>query len=431
MRSMLLLGVLGPLALAGAETLKQDHVEVSYEGIEEAQATALAKTIAAARKIYAEDMAFDMPETVFLNVRCGPDEPTRLYTDGNDRMYLSLPSKDKLAKPATSGVFNLYGMCHELGHVAMYRVLKDRDWMSGAAAEGWAHYGGSVVVDRVYAAEGESLWPDRYDYREDGSARLEKALAGKRPSPVDQGAGQWRKLEKLIGPKGFAKLFKAWQDAGIDATKPKEALIATAINLTPDKKADLTAWWKDAVGLLVEEVTASKIKAIRIAASKLTGQPITLAYDDDASEGKKSIAGGGHARQFSAPGAGEWYIRAVSVYGQRYGHPKPPAEQFDVALCDDQMKPISVFKKPYATFSRDAMQWVRMETPPTRVPATFFVCLNFRPTGTKGVYVAWDSSTKGNSQVAVPGKAGSPFNDGDWMIRVELDQPKEADPLGP
>ena len=40
-----------------------------------------------------------------------------------------MPSEDKLAKPSTSGVFNLCGLCHELGHMAMYRVLKDRGWM--------------------------------------------------------------------------------------------------------------------------------------------------------------------------------------------------------------------------------------------------------------------------------------------------------------
>jgi len=31
--------------------------------------------------------------------------------------------------------------------------------------------------------------------------------------------------------------------------------------------------------------------------------------------------------------------------------------------------------------------------------------------------------------VGTPGKQGVPLREGDWMIRVELDQPKEADPL--
>jgi hypothetical protein len=156
---------------------------------------------------------------------------------------------------------------------------------------------------------------------------------------------------------------------------------------------------------------------------------VVLSYDDDASEGKKSIAGGGHATSFKAPGAGEWYIRSVSVYGARYGHPRAPRENFDVALCDAQGKVIDVWKKPYGTFRRGNLRWVRMDVPPSQVPTDFTICLNFRPTRTKGVFVAYDADSKGHSRVATPGQAGSEFSDGDWMIRVEVDQPKATDPL--
>ncbi len=413
----------------GAEVATVPHAKVSYEGIEARQANALAETIAAARKVYIDDFGFDMPDTVVCSVTCGPDEATRLYTDGEDRLFLSLPSKDKLAKPAKSGVFNLYGMCHELGHMAMYRLLKDRDWMTSAAAEGWAHYAGSVVVDRVFAAKGESLWPDPYDYRQDGTARLNKQLASKSPSGIAQGASQWQKLEAIIGPRGPAKVFAAWQAANIDATKPADALLATAIDVQPTKKDALTEWWKSASPLFIEARTVSRFKPVRIRASRLTGKPVKLAFDDDASEGKQSIAGGGHARKFLTPGAGDWYIRAVSVYGARYGRSRPPHADFDIALCDDELSPIETWKKPYATFKRGDLKWVRMEVPPTRVPKSFCICLNFRPTSTRGVYVAFDTSTKGNSFVGTPGKRGSPFEQGDWMIRVELDRPKEADVL--
>jgi len=427
--SILTLLLVLPGAALAAEATASGAV-VSYEkGIDVAQAQALAEVLSAARQIYVEEFGFDMPKTVRLKVRCGRDEPTRLYTDGQDHLFLSIPSKGKLAKPSNSGVFNLYGLCHELGHIAMYRTLKDRDWMTSAAAEGWAHYAGSVVVDAVFAVKGESLWPDAYDYRVDGTARLTKQLAAKRVSKTAKGAGQWLELESIIGRAGFVELFSAWQAADIDVAKPEAALLVAAMKMRPAKKADLEKWWESGAPLFVEKRSSSKFKAVRISASRLSGEPITLAFDDDASEGKKSIAGGGHARKFSPPGLGEWYIRAVSVYGARYGHPRPPKGTFDVALCDDQLRRIAAWKKPYGTFERGNLKWVRMEVPPTRVPKTFNVCLNFRPTATKGVFVAYDTSTKGNSVVGTPGKPGSPFGQGDWMIRVELDQPKEADPL--
>src|SRR5439155_9675515 len=169
-------------------------------GISEPQAQAIADTLAEARKAYVELFGFDMPARIECTVECGADKPTRLFTDGEDRVFLSMPSPDKLLRPSKSGTFTLYGLCHELGHVAMYRVLKDRGWMTSAGAEGWAHYAGSIVVDEVYKARGETLWaPDPYDYRADGTARLDKQLKERSPSPVALGAGKWLALGKIVG----------------------------------------------------------------------------------------------------------------------------------------------------------------------------------------------------------------------------------------
>jgi len=293
------------LQASAAQTAEAPNVRVSYEGIDAKQATAIAQTLSAAREIYIRDFGFDMPETIVCTVACGPKETSRLYTDGNDRVFLSLSSKDKLAKPAVSGVFNLYGLCHELGHVAMYRILKDRDWMTVAAAEGWAHFTGSVVVDEVYKAKGEKLWADPYDYRADGTARLTKQLKSARPSDIDRGAGQWQALDAIIGRKSFVKLFAAWQDAKIDPSKP-DALLAVLTKLHPEKTAALEGWWKGASPILVEKRESSGFAKAEIAPARLAGQPLTLAGDDNTPDGKKSMAGGGHARKFSAPGEGEW-----------------------------------------------------------------------------------------------------------------------------
>ncbi len=410
-----------------AEDQTTDHVKVVSTGIDTAQAKALARTLEAAWKVYGEHFKFEMPEKVQLNVECGPGKRTQLYTDGESRMFLNMPKKDVLAKPATSGIFNLYGMCHELGHIAMYRTLKNRDWLRGDAAEGWAHYAGSTVVVAVYAAEGPDLWPDKYDYRQDGTARLKRQIAAGKLEGTTAAASQWLALERIIGKSGFVELFTAWNDAEVDASKPADAvkLQEAAAKLWPDKSAELTKWWRAASPLFVEMRPASDIKAETTVAMRLAGQPITLKYDDGTKEGQRSIAGGGHARKFIAPD-NDWYIRSVTVFGARYGHPQPPAENFDVALCDAKMRSIAVWKKPYSTFHRGDHKWVRMEVQPTRVPKEFYICLDFKPTATKGVFVASDSSTKGNSQVATPGKPGSELDGGDWMIRVDLDRLKTA-----
>jgi hypothetical protein len=177
----------------------------------------------AAREVYVE-LGFNMPEKVNLSITCGDGVSANLFNDGQNQLFLSIPSLDTLAPPAKSGVFNLYGMCHELGHIAMYRTLKNKDWMTGAAAEGWAHYIGSVVVDRVFAAEGESLRPVPYDYRQDGTARLEKQVASKSPDDMTVAAAQWQKLGAIIGLRGFAQLLAAWESADVDPVRPSEVL---------------------------------------------------------------------------------------------------------------------------------------------------------------------------------------------------------------
>lgn len=421
-----------PLVLclnADPATAEAPHVTVNYTGISEAQASALAETCSAAWTVYTDEFAVKMPERVVFQVTCGPDEQTRLYTDGQDRMFLYLKSPKQLNKPAESGVFNLYGVCHELGHIAMYRTVKDRDWMTTAAAEGWAHYAGSVVVDRVFKAKGQRLWSDPYDYSADGSPRLDKALAGNSPSNVDRGAGQWRKLEALIGRKGFVKLFQAWEEAKIDATNPSDPLLETLTRQKADKRSALEEWWKTTGPLFIEKREVSSFKAVVIPATKLTGKPVRLFGDDDQPDGATSIAGSGHARRFETPSPGEWYIRSVWIYGGRYGLPRTNTT-FDVALCDTDLKPMATWKRPMSLFERGDGQWVKIDVPPTRVPKTFMLALNFRPTATNGVRVAYDSSTQGHSVTGTPGATGHPFNKGDWMIRVELDQPKEADALG-
>ena len=414
-------------ALAAGNTAHAPNVQVNYTGIDPKQADAVAQTLSAARQIYVRDFGFEMPETIVCTVTCGPKETTRLYTDGNDRVFLSLPSKDKLAKPSVAGVNNLYGLCHELGHVAMYRILKDRDWMTGAGAEGWAHFTGSVVVDEVYKAKGEKLWPDPYDYRADGTARLAAQLKAATPSDIVRGAGQWQALDGIIGRKSFPELFAAWQAAKIDPARP-ESLLPVLTKLHPEKKAALEAWWKSAGPVLTEKREASAFVKAELPPDRLSGKPVTLAGDDGTADGKKSIAGGGHARKFAAPGE-EWYLRSVSVHGARYGPPKAPDTQFDVVLCDAEMKPVATWKKPYAAFARGKADWVRLDVSPTRVPRDFTVCVVFRPTAGSGIFMDYDSSQKGDSTTTVPGKAGPAFADGSWMIRVELDRAKAADAL--
>src|ERR1035437_1435748 len=225
------------------------HVEVTTTGISDAYANAIARTVAAARAAAIEQFGFDLPETIHVSAVASPRNATRLFNDGEDHINLTVPSEDKLRRPAVTGTVSLYGFCHEIGHLAMYRVIHQRKWLSSAGAEGWAHYAGARILDVVYAREGEKLWPDAYNYLEDGMARLRKQLAAPKPDPTVQAAGLWLSLGEILGDKGLAPLFAPGEKRQVDESQPGTEL-GTALMARGDKER-LGAWWQKAEPVLV------------------------------------------------------------------------------------------------------------------------------------------------------------------------------------
>lgn len=420
----LLATLLAPgLSPAAQATFTGDHVTVEYSGIDEAHAKAMARVSSAARAVAAADFGFDMPEAIEISVTLTPDQKVRLSNDGTSRFILTLASEKELRKPAESGIFHLYGFCHEVGHLAMYRVLLRRDWMTSAAAEGWAHYLGSRLVDAVYARERADLWPDAYDYRPDGMARLKRQLAAPKREDTDAGAGLWMELVEIVGDKGLAPVFKAWSEVEVDPADPGPALAKALAAANPDKR--LAAWWKKTEPVFTTKRTKSGFVIKNVLPQALTGRPTELSHDDGAAANKSSLPATGHAVLFEVKGD-EWYLTAVVIHGARYGAQKAPDENFRVWICDAEFNAVADFTFPYSVFERDDPKWVRLSVKPTLVPRSFAVCVGFNPTADKGVFISVDKESGGTSLVGLPGKPPRGFGGGDWMIRALVDQPKTA-----
>ncbi len=416
------------LVLADDQIYRTDNTVVTYSGIETKYVEALAQTVEVARAIAVRQFGFDMPETIKITVRRDPRQRVRLFNDGNDRLYLTVRTAKDLSKPSESGVFHIYGICHEVGHLAMYRIIRDHSWITSDGAEGWAHYIGSQIVDGVYARKKEDLWPDKYNYLADGTARLKKQLAKPNPSGLMKAVRLWMELADIVGDKGIAGVFKAWAGVDVDPADPGAAIRKALLAVKTDPR--LGQWWNKAEPVLVFKRPKSGFVARTAERKDLAGQPMNLAHDDGRQSGKSSIAGGGHAVRFKIPGD-SWYLTGVRIYGSRYGYPAPPKENFHIWLCDSDFKTIADFPQPYAKFKRGNPRWANSTLKPTNVPSEFIICVGFNPTGTKGVYVGYDESGTGNSFTGLAGKKGQAFNKGDWLIRVRLDQLKTADSLRP
>ena len=70
-------------------------------------------------------------------------------------------------------------------------------------------------------------------------------------------------------------------------------------------------------------------------APEVAGDTAVLKYDDGTPDGKRSMAGSGHAVLFAKP-AGDWQLAKVHIYGSRYGSAQAPRESFQVYVCDRQ-----------------------------------------------------------------------------------------------
>src|SRR5262245_23503143 len=424
-RLLIVLALTTPLR-AAEQVTRSEHVTVQYEGVPEEYAKAVARVVEAARAA-ADNDGFAIPKAIEVRARIDPAGAVQLFNDGQSYFFLSVRSEKGLRKPADSGTFHIYGLCHEVAHLAMYRVIADRRWMTTAAAEGWAHFLGSRLVDRVAEKEGAELWPDRYDYADDGTKRLKRQLTAKDVSPTVRGAALWQDLFELVGAEGMIAVFAAWGKAKVDPAEPGKALGEALTAAVPDqRRKEVAAWWVGAAPTMVVSRPASDFPVRTVKRDELTAKPRELAHDDGTMTGKRSIAGGGHAVRFESPGEGR-YLVAVKLHGSRYGTTTAPEEQFTVYLCDEKLRSIAAFSFPYATFERGNPEWVTLDVPPTHVPAKFIICVEFNPTARKGVFVSHDAAGSGASLTGLPGDDGRKFTNGDWMIRALVDAPTKRE----
>jgi beta-lactamase regulating signal transducer with metallopeptidase domain len=158
--------------------------------------------------------------------------------------------------------------------------------------------------------------------------------------------------------------------------------------------------------------------------------PAILSYGDGKPDGKKSYGGSGHLIQFELP-KGITKVRGIRIHGSRYGLPEAPKEDFEITFLSEKGdETLHSEAAPYHLFKRGKENWVRvMFEKEVELPEKFWVALNFNPHQTKGVYLSYDTSTKGqHSRVGLPGDEDEPKETdfgGDWMVQVMLAKPEK------
>jgi len=202
--------------------------------------------------------------------------------------------------------------------------------------------------------------------------------------------------------------------------------LATAIVVLPGMPliGERPALAKEAPALAKEAPALAK-EATETAKQKPPARKqLLLKYGDNKPDGKKSIAGAGEMIRFELPTEGD-EVRAIRVHGSRYGYPQAPKEDFEVTLLSADMKEtLHTELIPYSLFKRaKKSRWTHLPFKESvEVPQTFWVVLDFNAEARKGVYVSYDTSTKGQySRVGTTDEDAKETKfGGDWMVQVLL-----------
>jgi len=144
-------------------------------------------------------------------------------------------------------------------------------------------------------------------------------------------------------------------------------------------------------------------------------------YNDGAADGKRSLGGSGEAIRFEVKGKA--MVSGVRIHCSRYGMDNAPQESALLYVLNDTCDAVIQTELiPYSVFEKGEEKWVDIALKnPVEVQGPVWVVLDFRAGQTKGVYVSYDTSTKGkHSKSGLPGMSFQDVDiDGDWMIELK------------
>ena len=149
---------------AVTKTITTNEFKVQYEECTENYAKASLKILQVV-KSNAIKMGFILPKKIEFHIVKSDKE--KLYVSGENANLITweYKSMNDFLAPQKSGFNNVYGLCHEMGHLCMFNITPKYNWMTNDYSEGWANYFGSLMVDNVDRILGIKAWPDQHDYR--------------------------------------------------------------------------------------------------------------------------------------------------------------------------------------------------------------------------------------------------------------------------
>ena len=239
-------------SVTSSQILQLPTVRVTYSGISATWARRLARVLAVARASAKEHFGFDMPDEISLSVTVAAGREYKLYNDMRDQVTYNLRSEADLAGFESQHWYFLYGMSHEVAHLAMYRSFNPRfkrGWLNWDAQEAWAHYLAGRLVELSYIRCVSEFWPGHalnqlFDPERESAQQLF-------PSNERQLAEHWRALADIVADRGIQPLFEQWSKVDADPAHASNAVLRTFIGHA--KAEQLNLWWLKAAPLMLTQ----------------------------------------------------------------------------------------------------------------------------------------------------------------------------------
>jgi len=196
---------------------RKGSVAVIAKGLDEPYMDAFAGIADMACRGYGEVFGLGFPSPIYIVAEKDQGNPNMLNTDGTRTVYFTFRSDKDLLPPRKSGLLHVFGLSHELGHIAFSGsfpkgfTLKDN--MADAVYQAWADYSAAKrIIPFIHESCNYCPWPHSYDFlAEEGPRHLSAFLKAKGIAPR---AKAYIKLfdaaDRIRGPRELGKLVKKY-----------------------------------------------------------------------------------------------------------------------------------------------------------------------------------------------------------------------------
>jgi hypothetical protein len=195
---------------AVTKTITTNDFIIQYEECTKSYAKASLKILTVV-KTNAVKMGFTFPKKIEFNIVKSDKNMLYVRTNNPNLITWEFKSLKDFLAPQKSGYNNVYGLCHEMGHVCMLNIIPDYTWMTKDYSEGWANYFGSLMIENVYTNLGVKAWPDQHDYHESRGLQAFLKNIKANTSENDKNfyycSSFWFNLSTQIGNKNIINFF--------------------------------------------------------------------------------------------------------------------------------------------------------------------------------------------------------------------------------